>query len=88
LSNGCTAAGWLTVNAPEGTAVTVTTDTGSMTALVTGGPGFAASMPPQAHLGLGFAKVYQVELQRPQMAADIVQLDGTTGRGITISYRE
>jgi hypothetical protein len=88
LSQQPQTAGWLTINAPEGTAVTVTTQAGSMTALVTGGPGFAPSMPPQAHLGLEFAKVYQVELQRPQMAADVVQLDGITGRGITISYRE
>ena len=87
-SNGCTSNGWVTINAPEGTIVEIITDLGDHTALVTGGPGFAASMPSQAHIGLGSATVERVELTRPNMETERVEPNATAGTGITITYTE
>jgi len=88
MSDGCTADGWVRVNGPEGTIVKVTTDAGLHTAVVTGGPGFAASMPPQAHIGVGSAQVQRISLTRPMQGINIVDVSANVGAGITINYPE
>ena len=87
-SDGCTSNGWLSVNAPEGTRVEVTTDLSSHLALVTGGPGFAASMPPQAHIGVGNGAIERVKLTRPNLPAEIVEPNAPAGSGVIINYTE
>ena len=53
LSEGCTAASWLDVEAPNGSRVVVHADGETWTALVAGAPGVFASSSPSAHIGLG-----------------------------------
>ncbi|MDP2307307.1 MAG: CRTAC1 family protein [Pseudomonadota bacterium] len=56
LSEGCTEAGWLAVEAPEGSVVEVEVDGETRRAWVTSHSGFGASGPPVAWFGLGEAE--------------------------------
>ncbi len=53
LSDGCTADAWLDVEAPAGSVVWAESGDQRWAALVTDDPGYGASAPPIAHLGLG-----------------------------------
>jgi len=53
LSDGCTAAGWLQVEAPSGSVVTLHTDAGRQVDWVTTESGRGAAIPPFVHFGLG-----------------------------------
>ena len=53
LSEGCTAGSWVEVSAPSGSRVTVEGGGRMWTALATDDPGFGATGPSVAHIGLG-----------------------------------
>ena len=53
VSDGCTAQSWVEVSAPPGTVVRVEAGGQAWTALATDDPGFAATGPSLAHIGLG-----------------------------------
>lgn len=53
LSEGCTAAHWVEVAAPRGSLVTVWAGDRFWRAQAASDPGFGASQPPVAHIGLG-----------------------------------
>ena len=57
LSEGCTDDAWLTVEAPRGSIVRVEAEGRSWQTVASADPGFAASQPAVAHLGLGDAEV-------------------------------
>lgn len=77
-SVGCTDAAWLQVVAPEGSIVRVESGDRTWTAVVTGQPGFATSVPPHAHLGLGgTASIDRVQLDVPWRGR--VVLEGPLG---------
>jgi hypothetical protein len=66
LSTGCTTGAWLQVEAPSGSEVHVTAADRSWVALATDGPGYAASAPSLAHVGVGDVEVIDaVELWVP-----------------------
>ncbi len=56
MSQGCTAAGWLAVEAPVGSRVAIEVDGRTQTAWVTSDPGFAAAKTPEVWFGLGEAQ--------------------------------
>jgi hypothetical protein len=53
LSEGCTANNWVTITAPDNSIVTVVAGDKRQKIHLTKTPGFAASMPSTAHIGLG-----------------------------------
>lgn len=85
LSQGCTAAGWLAVTAPEHTAVTVAVDGLTRTTTISRDTGFAASSPPTAWFGLGDAsRVDRLTLTLPDGEA-ITASNLDSRRTITLS---
>ncbi len=66
LSDGCTAANWMEVTAPDGTQVTMESAGTKRTALATYDPGFSATGPATVHFGLGeTAVVDRITLHLP-----------------------
>jgi len=59
LSDGCTAEGWLAVEAPEGSRVVVEAGGVQRAGLVTGSPGYGATAQPQVWFGLGPAETIE-----------------------------
>lgn len=69
LSEGCGTGHWLEVDAPAGATVQVKVGDQTWTHLLTTNPGWAASQPPRAHIGLGdHATVDRVTLTLPHPA--------------------
>jgi len=68
LSTGCTAAGWLEVEGPEGARVEVSAGGVTQTTWITTQSGLGVAVPPVAHLGLGEAQVVD--------ALRVITLDG------------
>lgn len=68
LSEGCTAASWLELRAPEGSIARVMAGGVLRTGLVTGHPGFGGYGPPSVHFGLGDAdEVDWVTIEVPRV---------------------
>jgi len=75
LSDGCTAANWMEVSAPDGTEVTLEAEGTVRAALAGSDPGFAASGPATAHFGLGASEsVDRITLRIP--GGEVVVLEG------------
>jgi len=72
LSEGCTDGSFVVVEAPEGSVVEVEADGQVFAALVTGRPGFSASMRPEAHIGLGAVEVIDRLTLRPSWGPPVV----------------
>ena len=75
LSEGCTDDAYLIVEGPEGSVVEVEADGRVFAALITGRPGFSASMRPEAHIGLGGVAVIDRLTLRPPWGGP-VELEG------------
>lgn len=73
LSEGCTAGAWLEIDAPEGTIARVEAGGRTWAMPVTGQPGFGASRPTLAHIGLGDVDVIdRVTLAVPWQSRPVV----------------
>ncbi|MEE2751046.1 MAG: CRTAC1 family protein, partial [Myxococcota bacterium] len=75
LSDGCTAANWMEVTAPDGTEIVLESEGVVRAALATSDPGFSASGFPTAHFGLGSSEsVDRITLRIP--GGEVVVLEG------------
>jgi hypothetical protein len=75
LSDGCTAASWLEVEAPPGSRVRVTAGDAVWSAIASTEAGWASTAPARVHFGLGTVDaVDRVEIDAPWQAS--VTLDG------------
>ena len=87
LSEGCTAAGWLAVDAPQGARVVVETAGGRQTAWPTWHPGFGAIHPPRAWFGLGaHEELERLEVHLP--GGEVRVLEGPLAARRVIRLRE
>ena len=74
LSQGCTAAGWIEVDAPHGSWVEVEAGGQVWGALASEAPGFGATGPARVHVGLGeTAVVDRVRVHVPGYGADVLE---------------
>ncbi len=78
LSEGCTAGGWLEVEAPSGSLVRVEAGGGEWVALATSDAGWASSGPARAHFGFG-------DGLGEDGTVDRVTIHTTGGEGVSLS---